>query len=67
MPITTVIRGPLAAGVVYELSAAEHAPTSQGAGIAIRLGLPNAELGVDVVHGVAHRQEHARLSFRAFY
>lgn len=67
MPITTVIRGPLAAGVVYELSAAEHAPTSQGAGIAIRLGLPNAELGVDVVHGVAHLQEHARLSFRAFY
>jgi hypothetical protein len=67
MPITTAIRGPLAAGIVYELSAAEHAPTSQGAGIAVRLGIPNAELGIDVLRGLAHLQDHARLSFRAFY
>jgi hypothetical protein len=67
LPITTRIRGPLAAGVVYELSAAEHTATSHGAGIAIRLGLPNAELGADAVYGLANLHDHARLLFRAFY
>jgi hypothetical protein len=67
LPITTRIWGPLAAGVVYELSAAEHTPTSHGAGVAIRLALPGAELGADALRGLSHQQDHARLSFRAFY
>jgi len=67
LPITTRVRGPLAAGVVYELSAAERTVTSQGAGIALRLGLPSAELGVDALHGLVALHDHVRLSFRAFY
>jgi len=67
LPIATSIRGPLAAGVVYELSVAERALPSQGAGIALRLGIPSAELEVDLLRGVTHLQDHARLSFRAFY
>jgi hypothetical protein len=67
MQITTRIRGPFTAGIVYELSAAERSPTSQGAGVALRLALPGAELGVDALRGLAHQQDHARMSFRAFY
>ncbi len=67
LPITARVHGPLAAGIVYEMSAAEHVATSHGAGIAIRLDVPHAELGLDALRGVAHRQDHARISFRAFY
>lgn len=67
LSVTARVGGPVAAGMVYELSAAEHTSTSQAAGVVFRLALPGAELGIDALRGIAHQQDHARVSFRAFY
>ena len=67
LSVTSRVAGPFSAGGVYELSAAEHTPTSHGAGVTVRVALPGAELSIDGLHGIAHQKDHARLGFRAFY
>ena len=65
--LTARVYGPVAAGVVYELDAAEHVATGHGSGGAVRIDLPHAEAGIDALLGIAHHHGHARLLFRAFY
>jgi hypothetical protein len=59
--------GPLAIGASYELSAEAHGTTSHGAGPSIRVAVPGAELGADLLLGLRHAAGKLRLSFRAFY
>jgi hypothetical protein len=67
LSVATRMGGPFAAGLVYELSAVEHAPVRHGAGMGLRLALPDAELAIDALRGLAHQRDHARMMFRAFY
>ena len=67
LAVLSHVGGQFAAGLVYELGAAERARTTQAGGVAFRLALPGAELGVDAFGGLSHRRSHVRLVFRAFY
>jgi len=49
------------------MSAEDHAATSHGLGPSLRVAIPSAELGVDLLLGMRHTAGKLRMSFRAFY
>jgi hypothetical protein len=68
-PISALVHaiGPVSLGASYELSAEQHATTSHGAGPSLRVAVPSAELGIDLLLGVRDFGGKLRMSFRAFY
>jgi hypothetical protein len=68
-PLSAIVRtlGPLSVGASYELSAEEHSATGHSAGPSLRVAVPGAELGADLLLGIRHAVGKLRLSFRAFY
>jgi hypothetical protein len=68
-PLSAIVRaiGPLSVGASYEFSAEEHSATSHSAGPSLRVAVPGAELGADLLLGIRRTDGKLRLSFRAFY
>ncbi|MGE5731802.1 MAG: hypothetical protein ACM37U_07680 [Gemmatimonas sp.] len=68
-PLTALVQtiGPVSLGASYDMNAEQHAATRHDAGPMLRVALPSAEVGAELLLGIRNASNRLRLSFRAFY